>query len=548
MLKLLQWGQPTRPWRLKCPSHLLWLDALDRVFPDARFVMTHRDPAEVMVSVADLYCEVAKQFSVDVDPTYMGALNVDHWTVAMERLLAFRAGGAEDRFYDLGFRAVQQDPIGAVRGLYDWLGEPVTDEFEAGMSRWWEENAARREENIHPEPAEFGLDLDEVRARVPRLHGGDGDMDLTGGLDPEREFVLAAQPDDPEMRESVNAWVWDDGDAFGLPRLGVEAVGDQWDTHDLQVNLALAGGRVVTMFQPGEVHEPLGADGRPRVLGAGPAALRAGRAVPSTGGRRWTAPAPRSPSRTRSTGGSPAARASRCRSSWSWTSAPPSRRGRSGPCGTRRRTCWPPRRRAPSWAAPASSSSSGRPVASGSATRSTTCAAAASASAARASASSPPSGATPGSRPCSRAGGPSATSPTRRGTTARRPSTRASCSRATATWSRPGSCRRRGSATSSRRGQDVSVVLETEQGTTTIQGETILSTFMVVGPLEGFALHQAITRYRWDGEEANGMIERSTGRGLRLSRRQSPTPSMRTWVNRRAGDPPAVVGATSSSS
>ena len=53
-LKLLQWGSPTRPWRLKCPSHLLWLDHLDEVFPDARFVMTHRDPTEVMVSVADL--------------------------------------------------------------------------------------------------------------------------------------------------------------------------------------------------------------------------------------------------------------------------------------------------------------------------------------------------------------------------------------------------------------------------------------------------------------------------------------------------------------
>lgn len=28
--------------------------------------------------------------------------------------------------------------------------------------------------------------------------------DLTGGLDESREFVFAQQPDDPEMRESVN--------------------------------------------------------------------------------------------------------------------------------------------------------------------------------------------------------------------------------------------------------------------------------------------------------------------------------------------------------
>ena len=163
VLKLLQWGTPARPWRLKCPSHLLWLDALDRVFPDARYVMTHRDPTDVIVSVADLYCEVAGQFNDDVDPHEMGRLNVDHWSVAMQRLLAFRDGGADDRFHDMGFRAVQRDPIGEVRNLYAWLGEPMTDEFESGMRRWWEANAARRDGNVHPDASAFGLDLDEVR-------------------------------------------------------------------------------------------------------------------------------------------------------------------------------------------------------------------------------------------------------------------------------------------------------------------------------------------------------------------------------------------------
>lgn len=161
VLKLLQWGMPTRPWRLKCPSHLLWLDALDRVFPDARYVMTHRDPTDVIVSVADLYCEVAGQFDDGVDPGYMGRLNVDHWTVAMQRLLAFRAR-AEDRFFDIGFRDMGRDPLGEVRRLYAWLGEPVTPEFEAGMRRWWDANAGRTE-NVHPEASEFGLDLDDVR-------------------------------------------------------------------------------------------------------------------------------------------------------------------------------------------------------------------------------------------------------------------------------------------------------------------------------------------------------------------------------------------------
>jgi hypothetical protein len=95
-------------------------------------------------------------------------------------------------------------------------------------------------------------------------------VDLTGGLGEDREFVFATQPEDPEMRESVNVWVWDDGGRVGLPRVGVEAVADQWDTHDVQVDIAFAGGRVVNVFAAGEVHDPRGADGRPRVLGAGP--------------------------------------------------------------------------------------------------------------------------------------------------------------------------------------------------------------------------------------------------------------------------------------
>ena len=65
----------------------------------------------------------------------------------------------------MDFRAVQRDPIGQVRGLYAWLGEPVTDAFERGMRRWWEDNAEAREENVHPDPAEFGLDLAQVRDR-----------------------------------------------------------------------------------------------------------------------------------------------------------------------------------------------------------------------------------------------------------------------------------------------------------------------------------------------------------------------------------------------
>jgi hypothetical protein len=71
--------------------------------------------------------------------------------------------------------------------------------------------------------------------------------------------------------------------------------------------------------------------------------------------------------------------------------------------------------------------------------------------------------------------------------------------------------------------EDVSVVLESERGTLRIEGETILSTYDIHHDDKSFAtdslkkempifpaLQQAGVRYRWDGEETFGMLERSS--------------------------------------
>ena len=84
-------------------------------------------------------------------------------STAMRRVLQFRDAGADDRFYDLDFRAVQADPIGQVVGLYDWLGEPVSEEFEQQMRQWWADNAEDREAAHHPDAATYGLDMSTVR-------------------------------------------------------------------------------------------------------------------------------------------------------------------------------------------------------------------------------------------------------------------------------------------------------------------------------------------------------------------------------------------------
>ena len=94
-------------------------------------------------------------------------------------------------------------------------------------------------------------------------------VDLTGGLEPSREHVFAERPEDPEMRDSASFWVVDDRGEVGLPRIGIEAVGAHWDTHDIQVNVTFPDGRVYRLRDNGRSLPAEGPDGLPTVLGAG---------------------------------------------------------------------------------------------------------------------------------------------------------------------------------------------------------------------------------------------------------------------------------------
>ena len=170
VLKLLQWRCPSvrgphTHWRLKNPSHILWIDDLDAIFPDARYWMTHRDPADVIPSVADLYYEYTKPFTAEVDKAWLGAINIEYCELGMNRVMAFRDRGNDAKFFDIKFAEFQRDPWPSIEALYAWLGEELTPEARAGMERWRAETPPDLHGKRTIDPADFGLDKDELRAR-----------------------------------------------------------------------------------------------------------------------------------------------------------------------------------------------------------------------------------------------------------------------------------------------------------------------------------------------------------------------------------------------
>jgi len=95
-------------------------------------------------------------------------------------------------------------------------------------------------------------------------------MDLTGAMSAETDEVTAGVPDRPDFMEGVNMWIWDADGRVGLPRIAVDAVGARWtEAHAVSVNVALPDGRVFVVRGSGPPFDPDGGN-RARVLGAGP--------------------------------------------------------------------------------------------------------------------------------------------------------------------------------------------------------------------------------------------------------------------------------------
>lgn len=170
VLKLLQWRCPPTRWRLKNPSHSLFIGALNEVFPDARFWMTHRDVSKVIPSVADLYFELIKASAETVDKHWIGHIATDFCELGMRRMIDFREAGNDDRFFDIHFAPFMKDPYPELEKLYAFLGEELTAETRQRMQAW-RDNSPRDKHGEHIyEPSDFGLDPAQLRERFAFYH------------------------------------------------------------------------------------------------------------------------------------------------------------------------------------------------------------------------------------------------------------------------------------------------------------------------------------------------------------------------------------------
>lgn len=171
MLQLLQWqkrqrGEPLRPFVLKTPAHLGYLDALLAELPDAHVVHTHRDPVEVIPSGASLNTTLWRTHCDDVDPHEVGRQWIERMGWACDRAVAARGRIPDGQVTDVAFTDAVADPIGTAGRILGAVDLDLTDAAVTAMEQWIAADRRREALPTHRySAADFGLSANQIRER-----------------------------------------------------------------------------------------------------------------------------------------------------------------------------------------------------------------------------------------------------------------------------------------------------------------------------------------------------------------------------------------------
>jgi hypothetical protein len=165
-LQALQWQGGTRRWVLKSPQHLEQFPTLAATFPDAIFVVTHRDPVEVIQSMATMICYAARMSCEHPDPALLTRYWVERSADLLDACVRDRDALPADQSIDLRFDDFMADEEATLAAIYDRAGQPFDQRARSAMARFRAEHPRGMHGGVVHRPADLGLDVDEVAARL----------------------------------------------------------------------------------------------------------------------------------------------------------------------------------------------------------------------------------------------------------------------------------------------------------------------------------------------------------------------------------------------
>ena len=169
-LQVLQWRSPRRRWVLKMPGYIDHAEHVLRVYPDARFLHTHRDPLKVIPSMTSFIGAIVWMRSdrvMDV-PVFVGMMSAE-FDRRFELVRSLQARGLlrRDNYVDVLYSRLVESPLASVEAIYKQLGMQFSEAARERMQAWLaaRAQASRRYADHRYDLAQTGLDPETARGR-----------------------------------------------------------------------------------------------------------------------------------------------------------------------------------------------------------------------------------------------------------------------------------------------------------------------------------------------------------------------------------------------
>ncbi|GAA2792174.1 sulfotransferase [Mycolicibacterium pallens] len=165
-LQAMQWLRGGTRWVLKSPQHLEQFPTLYATFPDATFVVTHRDPVEVTRSMVTMIAYASRMACAEPDPIKIARYWFDRADDLFSGCVRDRDVLPASQSIDVRFTDFMADEQGTLSAIYTLADQPFGDDVRAAMADFIAEHPRGRYGEVIYDLADVGLDAGEVAERL----------------------------------------------------------------------------------------------------------------------------------------------------------------------------------------------------------------------------------------------------------------------------------------------------------------------------------------------------------------------------------------------
>jgi hypothetical protein len=164
-VQLIGSNEPEKRWLLKNPGHIEQLDLLYAIYPQAKVIQTHRDPAKAVPSLCSLLMNlhpIYEEGRAEQRAHNMLAREAGKWAAAVRKADEVRAR-FPGQSIDVVHADFHRDPMAVLERIYAFVGMDIDEPLRAAFAQRIEEKPELQHGVHRYDLADFGMSAERIR-------------------------------------------------------------------------------------------------------------------------------------------------------------------------------------------------------------------------------------------------------------------------------------------------------------------------------------------------------------------------------------------------